>query len=90
MAAIQHIACFLTSIHITLAFTDIYREEVNATNYQDVVRLGGFFSLHSNENGQCGALRMSVVERVEAMVYAIQEINKDPSILPGVNLTFDI
>ena len=90
MATIQHIVCLLTSIHITLAFTEIYREDVNATNYQDVVRLGGLFSLHSYENGQCGLLRVSLVERVEAMVYAIQEINKDPSILPGVNLTFDI
>ena len=30
------------------------------------------------------------MERTEAMVFAIRKINRNPSLLPGVNLTFDI
>jgi len=90
MAAIQHIVFFLSVTHSLQVFSTIYTEDVNATSYRDSVKLGGLFSLQTDEDGQCGQLRTTVVERVEAMVFAIREINKDPTILPSVNLTFDI
>ena len=63
--------------------------DLNANNRQWVM-LGGLFPLSVNEKEKCGMLRNSAVERVEAMVYAIQRVNKDQMLLPGVNLTFDI
>ena len=70
-----------------LKYTGDAAESANAS--QTVV-LAGLFPVSTNENGKCGMLRNSAVERVEAMVYAIRRINKDSNLLPGVNLTFDI
>lgn len=54
------------------------------------VLLGGLFPISENHDNQCGKLRGTAVEAVEAMVFAIRTINQDSTLLPGVNLTFDI
>ena len=72
------------------AGTTIYKEDINLTDSRRWVSLGGLFPLSRNENGKCVSLRNTAVERVEAMTYAIRRINEDSSILPNVNLTFDI
>lgn len=47
--------------------------------------------MHANEgDGSCGQIRESPFVSVEAMIYAVQSINADPDILPGVSLCFDI
>ncbi|XP_033118204.1 metabotropic glutamate receptor 4-like [Anneissia japonica] len=48
--------------------------------------LGGMFPVHSsNDNGQeCGQLRESGIQRLEAMFFAIDQINANQTILPGV------
>ena len=68
----------------------IYKEDLNASRKLTWISLGGLFSIHENQNGKCGTLRNFVVERVEAMIFAIRRINEDTSILPNVNLTFEI
>ena len=68
----------------------VYKEDVNVTLNRQWVNLGGLFPLSWNQNGECGVLITTVVEQVEAMVFAIKMINEDPVLLPGVNLTFDI
>lgn len=50
--------------------------------------LGGFFSVHSwNESeSTCGSLDESGMKRLEAMFHALDKINKDTTILPGITL----
>ena len=84
------VAVFLVVSRQLWALTSFFKEDTSNTSDKLTVSLGGLFALHKNENGQCGRLRLAVIERVEAMVYAIQEINKDSNILPSVNLTFNI
>ena len=57
--------------------------------------LGGLFSVHSDsldsDGSPCGPIRQDRgLERVEAMLYAIDVINADPALLPGVELGYDI
>ena len=68
----------------------VYKEDIIVTNSSKWISLGGLFPLSRNEEGRCGSLRNTAVERVEAMIYAIRRINENSSILPNVNLTFDI
>ena len=60
----------------------------------DIVVLGGLFAVHlsdsENDNKQCGDIIDPSVQRVEAMVLAIQKINDRPNFLPGVTLAFEI
>ncbi|XP_065350296.1 metabotropic glutamate receptor 3-like isoform X1 [Cloeon dipterum] len=53
--------------------------------------LGGIFPMHEHRGAGhqslCGAVKEEKgVQRLEAMLYAIDEINKDPDLLPGINL----
>lgn len=49
--------------------------------------LGGIFPMHEQRNGKCGAVKEEKgIQRLEAMLYAMDKINKDPSILPNVSL----
>ncbi|XP_022079446.1 uncharacterized protein LOC110973163 [Acanthaster planci] len=56
----------------------------------DVI-LGGFFSVHNWNDSQssCGAMDKSGVRRLEAMMYALDKINNDTTILPGIKLGMD-
>ena len=67
----------------------IYREGASFDS-RKFVSLGGLFNFRRSKDGQCDALRAPTAERAEAMVFAIHKINSDRSLLPGVNLTFDI
>lgn len=71
----------------------VYRSEnTTQAGLTNTVLLGGLFPVHSSGENQasCGALRPSAVQIVEAMVLAINTINNDTSLLPGVTLAFDI
>lgn len=53
--------------------------------------LGGIFPMHEQVSGRtdspCGAVKEEKgVQRLEAMLYAIDEINKSPDILPNITL----
>ena len=69
----------------------VYRE-ADITNSRQVVSLGGLFIFrHYNKFGRCSEeIHPQSIERAEAMVFAVRQINRDPYLLPGVNLTFDI
>ena len=62
--------------------------ENSTTN--DLLLLGGLFPIHADENDGCGGILDFGFQRLEAMVLATSNINKDPSILPGVTLGFEI
>ena len=55
-----------------------------------VLVLGGLFPVHANEDNACGRVLDLGVQRLEAMVFAVGQINSDPSLLPGVRLEFEI
>ena len=55
--------------------------------------LGGLFAIHNaaEGGGSCGIIRKETgLERVEAMLYAVDLINQDDSLLPGLSLGYDI
>ena len=57
--------------------------------------LGGLFPIHfpsgdSSSASPCGPVWPQALEWVEAMLYAIDRINADPDLLPGVELGYDI
>ena len=58
----------------------------------DIV-FGGLFAVHlsATGGGQCTeAVINRGVERIEAMLYAIDAINSNPNLLPGITLGYDI
>ena len=65
----------------------VYREASDIDSRQSVI-LGGLFGI--TRSAQCDVLHPPSVEYAEAMVFAVREINRDSSLLPRVNLTFDI
>ena len=58
--------------------------------------LGGLFPIHSDNStesqvSQCGEVRWEGdLEQVEAMLFAIDKVNVDPDLLPGVELGYDV
>jgi metabotropic glutamate receptor 2/3/metabotropic glutamate receptor 6/7/8 len=59
---------------------------------KDIV-LGGLFPVHDDKVGgaDCGEIRKEKgLERMEAMLYAIDLINNDTSLLPGITIGYDI
>ncbi|KAK2569894.1 Extracellular calcium-sensing receptor [Acropora cervicornis] len=68
------------------------RNSTNGRLYkQGDVILGGLFPLHlAKENGSCSTLRSNVLMYAEAMVFAIEEINKNGTVLPNITLGYDI
>lgn len=64
----------------------IYRNDTNAD-----VMLGGMFPVHkSNSNGSCGKIQDYGYQRAEAMVLAVNIINNNSRLLPGLRMGFDI
>lgn len=56
----------------------------------DVV-IGGLFVIHlENSEGQCTDLDLKGLGRAQAMIFAIEKINNDSTILPNVSLGYDI
>ncbi|XP_072024743.1 uncharacterized protein [Amphiura filiformis] len=53
--------------------------------------IGGMFNIHpsANPNDPCGDVDEIGVHRLEAMLYALDQINNDPSLLPGIKFGMD-
>jgi ABC-type branched-subunit amino acid transport system substrate-binding protein len=59
-------------------------ENVSSTN-NEIIILGGLFSIYQNPG-----INPRSIHRMEAVTLAIEQINEDPTILPGVTLGFEI
>lgn len=71
----------------------LYNTTMAAHKNGDIV-LGGLFDLHksagNNDTDSCGDILASNLGYTEAMIFAIESINQNKSILPNVTLGFDI
>ena len=80
------LVCVLLSRYFSLVPSIAsYYSETDA----DVI-IGGLFPVHKNEDGSCGEILDLGVQRLEAMVLAIDMVNDDPALLPGLRIGFDI
>ena len=80
---------FIAMVAVAAAQKPAYSEN-KTTHDEQTILLGGLFPLSENINGECGHVRTSAVAAMEAMVFAIRQINENSSLLPGINLTYDI
>lgn len=74
------------AIFVSLGDSGFTRREIKIEG--DLV-LGGLFPIHEKGLGmdECGRINEDRgIQRLEAMLFAIDEINRDPSVLPGVVL----
>uniref|UniRef100_A0A8C4RT10 Metabotropic glutamate receptor 3 n=1 Tax=Erpetoichthys calabaricus TaxID=27687 RepID=A0A8C4RT10_ERPCA len=77
---------FLKGILLSLCDLNFVRKEIKIDG--DLV-LGGLFPIHEKGAGmdECGRINEDRgIQRLEAMLFAIEEINKDTYLLPGVAL----
>ena len=81
---------FLLVLISIASFTPVGQALQEDSQADKVVTLGGLFSVHANEGGQCGQIRTSPFINVQAMIYAVDRINRDSDILPNVTLVYDI
>ena len=58
-------------------------ENIAGTN-NEIIILGGLFSIYENPG-----INPRSIHRMEAVALAIEKINKDPSLLPGITLGFE-
>ena len=57
---------------------------------EDTIILGALFPVHKNMENQCGDVLDLGLQRLEAMVLAVDKINNNSALLPGITLTFEI
>ena len=80
-----------TSIAVDVRSGTVYATENVMDNNQSVL-LGALFPIHrlGSSRGTCGEIRDTTIQLVESMVFAIETINNDSSLLPNVSLAFNI
>lgn len=63
-------------------------DEEKTLNYPGDLKLAAIFPIHKNEeNGVCGEIqREDGIQPLEAMLFTLDEINKNEQLLPGIKL----
>lgn len=89
------IAVFLfTSLHqveVGCEVNQLYESQNLDEDRNQTVLLGGMFPVHAtSESEVCAQLQEFAVQQVEAMVFAVNHVNNDPSLLPRVRLGYAI
>ena len=72
----------------TLVCGEVSEEDKKIRLDGDII-LGGLFPMHEKGRGgeMCGAVKEEKgIQRVEAMLYAVDKINRDPRLLPNLTL----
>lgn len=81
---------FALLAQIGIARSELF-ESRGLTNDGSTVLLGGLFPIHGpSDDRVCATLQDFAIQQVEAMVFAINLVNNDPELLPGVTLAFTI
>lgn len=86
------INCYVTTIHsIDSGGNSNYYNNGKLIRIPGDIILGGIFPMHehtsANRDYPCGAIKEEKgIQRLEAMLYAIDQINKDDRLLPNITL----
>ena len=83
----------MSSLHYQLFLFFYFYVAVQAPYREGDVMLGGLFSVHQppdNPGSQCGEINLRILGRMQAMIFAIERINNDTSLLSNISLGYDV
>ena len=83
---------FVEESHAVAASDDAYVHKYDEANSsKPIVVIGGIVPVHesANDGRHCGDITSSF-QRSEAIAYAVDQVNKDPNVLPGIRLGFEV
>ena len=83
----------MSSLHYQLFLFFCFYVAVQAPYREGDVMLGGLFSVHKppdNPGSQCGEINLRELSRMQAMIFAIERINNDASLLSNISLGYDV
>ena len=84
------IYAMLCGVQVGGAKNQVY-ESIGLKSDGSTVLLGGLFPIHAtSDDCICAQLQDFAIQQVEAMLFAINLVNNDPTLLPGINLTFTV
>ena len=83
----------MSSLHYQLFLFFCFYVAVQAPYKEGDIMLGGLFSVlksPDNPGSRCGELHLRELGRMQAMIFAIERINNDTSLLSNISLGYDI
>ena len=83
----------MSSLYYQLFLFFCFYAAVQAPYKEGDIMLGGLFSVHrpaDQAGSQCGELHLRELGRMQAMIFAIERINNDTSLLSNISLGYDI
>jgi hypothetical protein len=87
--SISQLFCLILVLHRFALITTNSSSTSRSAHRTGDVTLGGLFPVHEygNPRQPCGAIsEFRGIQRLEAMLYAIEQINADPNLLPDIEL----
>ena len=85
--------CTMSSLHYQLFLFFCFYTAVQAPYREGDIMLGGLFNVHQlahQPGSQCGEINLRGLGRMQAMIFAIERINNDTSLLSNISLGYDI
>ena len=83
----------MSSLHYQLFLFFCFYTAVQAPYREGDIMLGGLFNVHQpadQPGSQCGEINLGGLGRMQAMIFAIERINNDTSLLSNISLGYDI
>ena len=83
----------MSSLHYQLFLFLCFYAAVQAPYREGDIMLGGLFSVHQPPDmpgSQCGETNLRELSQMQAMIFAIERINNDTSLLSNITLGYDV
>ena len=83
----------MSSLHYQLFLFLCFYAAVQAPYREGDIMLGGLFSVHQPPDmpgSQCGEINMRELSHMQAMIFAMERINNDTSLLSNITLEYDV
>ena len=83
----------MSSLHYQLFLFFCFYAAVQAPYREGDIMLGGLFSVHQPPDmpgSQCGEINLRELSQMQAMIFAIERINNDTSLLSNISLGYDV
>ena len=83
----------MSSLHYQLFLFLCFYAAVQAPYREGDIMLGGLFSVHQPPDmpeSQCGEINLRELSQMQAMIFAIERINNDTSLLSNISLGYDV